>query len=191
MLSQKLHGGNVDLQVRFNSIIQKTGLKLNICSALSILTPKEIDKYIDSMENESRIMVERLIDVTMNEGSVNPVKYLELCTLNAIFEICFGKQFDSIHDPDFERVAKMIKASVKFAGLENDLANFFPFLSVIDYFIGKQVKMRQFIYNDRNPFLRQAIQDAAALKEGSNLVKLIEEMECDLTEEDIIVLICK
>jgi hypothetical protein len=142
------------------------------------------------MQKESCALVDRLINNTASQGSVDPLKYFELNALNVIFELCFNKRFDSINDPEFEEVEDMVKTSVRFAGLESDTTNFFPFLSVLDYFIGKQAKMRQFIYGRRNPFFRQLIKEAA-VKEGTNMIKLLEEMNCNLTEDETIVLMCK
>jgi hypothetical protein len=156
--------------------------------ALSILAPKQIVHYMDTIHKESRFLVDSLIAVTENEGGVNPLKHLELSSLNVICAAGFGRRFDSIYDPEYEKTAHLVKAGIKFCGYEDDLGNFLPITSMFDRFLGKQVKMRQYI-NERNTVFRKLIEQAK-LKEGTNLIKSLEENGCNLSEDDTLVLMC-
>jgi len=78
-------------------------------AALSVLAPKMIEKnYMDSIRKESFELAKRLIKVTEINGNVDPLKYLELLTLNVIFNAGFGRSFDSIDDPEFRSLANVV-----------------------------------------------------------------------------------
>jgi hypothetical protein len=144
---------------------------------------------LDTIHSESNNLVDSLIACTENENSVNPIEYLELNSLNIISTASFGRRFESIHDPKYKEIASMVKTSLKLAGLEDDWDNYMPALSMLGPFIGMQAKMRRFI-QWRNPFVLQLVKEATA-KEGTNLVKTLQENGSDLSEEETIVLMCK
>lgn len=78
-------------------------------AALSVLAPKLIEKnYMDAIRKESSEFVKRLINATEINGSADPLKYLELLTLNVIFNAGFGRSFNSIDDPEFRSLAEMV-----------------------------------------------------------------------------------
>jgi hypothetical protein len=143
---------------------------------------------MDTIHKESRFLVDSLITATEKEGSVDPLKYLELNSLNVICAAVFGQRFDSIYDPEYEKTTYLVKAGIKFCGYEDDLGNFLPIISIFDRFFGKQAKMRQYI-SERNAVFHKLIEQAK-LKEGNNLVKLLEENKYGLTEDDMLVLMC-
>lgn len=78
-------------------------------AALSVLAPKMIEQnYMDSIRKESVDFINRLISTTETKGSADPLKYLELFTLNVIFNAGFGRRFDSVDDSEFRSLAHMV-----------------------------------------------------------------------------------
>ncbi|EPB82552.1 hypothetical protein HMPREF1544_10714 [Mucor circinelloides 1006PhL] len=156
-------------------------------AALSVLAPKMIEKnYMDSIRKESFELAKRLIKVTEINGNVDPLKYLELLTLNVIFNAGFGRSFDSIDDPEFRSLANVVEVTMKLAALKNDLPSFLPALSIVDYFFGTEAKMKSFINNERNPTYRKLIREAFK-KEGPNVIKSIGENGYVMDEDDMVV----
>lgn len=168
----------------------RSKLTIPIKLALSVLAPKQIEKYMDSIQKEATDLVSRLIETTEKEGSADPFKFLELNSMNVIFSVCFGRKFDSATDPEFHKISTMIETSMKFAGLDNDLASFLPAISIIDYFAGKQATQRKFLKNEFHPTFVNIIKEAR-ISEGPNVVKSLVENGFTLSEEDTVVFMSK
>jgi hypothetical protein len=109
--------------------------------------------------------------------------------MNVVFNIGFGGRFDSIDDPEFKELSELVETTIQYAGLENDLANFLPIVSVFDYFNGSEIKMKSYMKNERDPLFRRLLHQAA-LKEGPNLVKSLDEDGHDMSEDEKIVFMC-
>ncbi|CEP11847.1 hypothetical protein [Parasitella parasitica] len=156
---------------------------------ISILAPKQIDTYMDSIDRESFELANRLISATEAQGSVDPMQHFMMQALNVIYKVCFGARFDSIDDPEFIELSELIERTMSLGALENDLASFLPILSFIDYFAGSQVKMKRFIKNKRDPVFKRLIKEALQ-REGPNIVKSLNDPKYDFNEEEKIVLLC-
>jgi GTP-binding protein EngB required for normal cell division len=143
-----------------------------------------------SIHKESQDLVSRLIESSQKEGATNPLKYFELNSMNVISLACFGRKFDAVDDPEFIDLSDMVETSIKYAGIENDLANFLPLVSVFDYFAGTQVKMKRFIKKHRDPMYLRLIKEAK-VREGPNVVKSLKANGFDFTDDENIVFICK
>lgn len=158
--------------------------------ALSVLAPKHIEKYSPSLERESADLVTRFIESTEKEGSINPFHHLTLFSMNVITTALFSKRFDSVHNPNFITLTSIIEQAMKNLGLDNDLSNFLPIISLYDYFFGTQVEQKSFIKNERNPFFRKLIQNATTA-EGPNVIKSFAEDGFTLSNDDMLVITCK
>lgn len=163
---------------------------LHTKKVLSVLAPKQIEKYMDSIHEKADTLVSQLIESSEKDQGITPRMHLELYSLKVIAGACFGKKFESIHDPQFEELAELIEASLKYAGLENDLPNFLPAFAIFDYFAGTQRKMGKFIKTRRDPMCKELI-EFALQQEGPNVVKSFMENGFDLLEEDLVVMMCK
>ncbi|KAL9555452.1 hypothetical protein PS6_002840 [Mucor atramentarius] len=163
----------------------------SICRLLviSILAPKQIEKYMDSINNESFELVNRLMRATEKDGSVDPMQHFMLQALNVIYKVSFGDRFETIDDPKFHELSSLIEETMALGGFENDLASFLPILSIVDYFAGSQVKMKRFIKTKRDPIFKRLLKEAMA-REGPNVVKSLDGQKYDFAEEDKIVLMC-
>ncbi|CEP19556.1 hypothetical protein [Parasitella parasitica] len=160
----------------------------NRSAALSVLAPKQIKKYIESIHQETSDLVDRLLESTEKNGFTDPYKFNELCFLNVVFNVAFGRRFESVDDPEFLHVINMIETSMKFLSLEKDKPNFLPIVSIIDYFAGTEAKMKHFTDTVRNPAFERFIKEALE-KEGPNVVKSLQEDGFDLPDEDRLVLL--
>jgi hypothetical protein len=158
--------------------------------ALSVVAPKQIENYMESIQKEACDLVSRLIASTEKEGSIDPIKFLELNSLNVIFNLGFGRKFDSVDDPEFKEITEIIELGMKYSGLENDMATFLPVFSIVDYFSSSQATMRNFVKNIRNPAFRKLIREASK-KEGPNLIKSLDNEGYDMTEDEKVVFMSK
>jgi hypothetical protein len=157
---------------------------------LSVLAPKAVEQYMDVIEREATLLVDRLIETTEKEGSVHPVTLLELNSLNVICHVTVGKRFMSIEDPEFKKVVHMVETGMTLAGADRDMPNFLPAFSIFDYLAGTQVEMRNFINNVRNPTLGKLIKEAE-VNEGPNIFKTFNEEDFSLDEENKLVILSK
>lgn len=157
---------------------------------LAVLAPNKIDSYyMDDITRESSNLVDRLMSVTEKEGAVYPLKHLELNSMNIVFKAGFGKRFDSIDNPEFRQVTDLVQRSIKFAGTEDDMANFLPVFSFVDYFSGNQLKMKKFIDEEYSPKLLSLVREAEATQ-GNNIVKSILEEGFEMTEDEKVCFMC-
>lgn len=146
---------------------------------------------MDSICEESARLVDGFIKSTEKHGSTNPTKYLELNSMNVMFATGYGRKFDSVEDPEFIDLSDIVETSLKFAGLENDMANFLPIASVFDYVAGTQSKMAKFAQTRLDPVFRKLIK-AATEAEGPNLVKSLKEEDgSELSDDELRVFMCK
>lgn len=127
---------------------------------------------------------------TEKDGSVDPMQHFMLQALNVIYKVSFGDRFETIDDPKFHELSSLIEETMTLGGFGNDLASFLPILSIVDYFAGSQVKMKRFIKTKRDPIFKRLLKEAMS-REGSNVVKSLDEQKYDFAEEDKIVLMCK
>lgn len=191
LLNQGHHGTKIDLQVITNQTPPYvTANSFHGQLVISILAPKQIETYMDSISQESFELANRLMQATEQYGSVDPVQHFMLQSLNVIYKVCFGGRFETIDDPRFHELSDLIEHTMTLGGIENDLASFLPILSIIDYFAGSQVKMKNFIKTKRDPVFKRLLKEAM-LREGPNVVKSLEEHKYDFDEEEKIVLMCK
>jgi hypothetical protein len=144
---------------------------------------------MNSIAKEAQDLVSRLIASTEKEGSADPFKFLELNSMNTIFSIAFGRRFGDVDDPEFRSLSELIEQAVKYAGLENDLANFLPIVSILDYFNGLDTRMKNFIKYELDPVILQLLQQAL-LTEGPNLAKSLDEDGHDMSETEKIAFMC-
>ncbi|CAO3656437.1 unnamed protein product [Mucor hiemalis] len=163
------------------------GFKEARSAVLSVLAPKQIETYMDSIHEKADTLVSQLIESTDGGQGVTPRMNLELYSLNVIASACFGKKYESIHDPQFIKLAELIVESMKYAGLENDLPNFLPAFAIFDYFAGTQEKMKQFIKTRRDPMCKELIEFAME-QEGPNVVKSFQENGFNLSQDDLTVM---
>lgn len=135
-------------------------------------------------------LVNRCIDDTRDNGSTHPTQFFALNSLNVMVSVLFGKKFESVKDSEFIQLSDIIEESMALSALEKDLANFLPVLSVYDYLTGTKNKMKHHINNNRNPIYQKLIREAST-REGPNAIKSLKENGFHLSEEDILVFMCR
>lgn len=157
---------------------------------LSVIAPKNVDNtFVNTINTETTALAERLIaSSAASTDGIDSFKYLHLNSMNIIFSSAFGKQYKGVDDPEFDELSDLINELMSFGSLENDLANFLPIFSIVDYFTGKRAKVVEFFDTKRDPLYRNLMKEAAN-KEGNNLVKLLDEF--DLSEDDKLIVFCK
>lgn len=152
--------------------------------------PKQIVNYIDSIQREASDLVNRCIDHTQKNGGTHPTQFFALNSINVMVSALFGKRFDSVEDPEFIQLSSMVEETIKFSGLEADITNFLPMLSVYSYLNGTQAKMKHQINQRRNPLYQKLIREAAT-REGPNAIKSLSESDFHLLEDDLIIFMCE
>lgn len=158
--------------------------------ALSLLSPKEIDKYTDMIYKESSIFVDTVLDSSIKNDGIVPFDYLDFYALNTVTNITFGKRFQSQQNPEYRTLCSIAKDVVLFGSVTNNLQDYLPVVSIVQYFCGTQSKMKKFIETKRNPIFQKLIEDASET-EGINMVKTLDGKSFDLSDEEKVALICK
>ncbi|KAI7879545.1 cytochrome P450 [Mucor mucedo] len=154
-------------------------------AVLSIIAPKVVDKnYIKPIQSEAAALVDRLIAYSKKENGVDPTVHLHLNSMNTICRAAFGKHY-SFDDPEFKTMSHVTERSMTLAAMEQDLPNFLPIMTVVDYLSGKHAMMKDFINNERNPLYRKLIAEALETP-GPNFVKSLDAF--NFTEEERLVI---
>lgn len=159
--------------------------------ALTVLAPKMIaSKYLETIKQESRNLVSRLIETSKaDKNGLDPLKNLELNSINVIFSACFGRKFNNVKDPEFIRLATLIEENIKIVAPENDLGNFFPIFTTLGLSSKNQTAVKDFFAKRRDPIYRQLVSEAVD-REGPNVVKSLKENGFNFTEDELLVFTC-
>lgn len=152
--------------------------------------PKQIEKYIPLINQQASDLVSRLLESSEKNNNIDPYYYFSMYSLNVISDVCMGKKFESVEDPDFIKLVDSLTDSMKFAGLENDLPNFLPVLSFVDHLTGIKGKMKDFVENKRDPAMKKFIQEAST-SDRPNMIRSFIENGHAIPEDELIVLLCK
>ena len=148
----------------------------------------QMEKFMNNVEEESVDFAKRLISATEQNESIDPIKFLELNSMNVIFQALFGRKFDSIQDPEFCKLSEMVERSAGYAGLDQDLPNFLPILSLFKSVFNKTKQWARYVNEERDPAFKKLIEEAYE-QEGPNVVKMLDEFDMDLEEK--IIFMCK
>lgn len=163
------------------------GLKENRAAAFTVLAPRIIaDKYMELIKRESYELVSRLIESTEIESGVDPLKYLELNSMNIMFLSLFGRRFNDVTDQEFISLTGINDKHMKYLALEHDLGNFFPKLSFINKFAGIHAEQKKYIETERDPLYKKLIKEALAYDEP-NVMKSLGENGYHFTQDEMIV----
>ncbi|KAI8877874.1 cytochrome P450 [Backusella circina FSU 941] len=155
---------------------------------LNVLAPKAVEKYLDLIEHGSSDLVDRLIQATKADGSVNPSKNLELYSLSIISKVTLGKKFESVEDPDFKKISYIVEEGIKMAGPDYDMPNFLPIFGPVNYYFGVEKKMRDFVKNERDVYFRKYIEESRKNKVENMITALLYDDEI-FDEEEVLVII--
>ncbi|KAI9262143.1 cytochrome P450 [Phascolomyces articulosus] len=158
--------------------------------ALDILAPKFVDQFDDVIIKETRTAADALIRVTETNGSINPLKTLQLATMNIITLTAFGERFPSTDDPMFRTLVDLAERTLTYAGIMGDTGAFFPKLGWIDVISGRRRKLRGFVKEFRDKPLAVLI-DRARKSQNDCLVKTIDMMKekHELDELDVTIIL--
>ncbi len=138
------------------------------------------------IKKESHDLITRLIKSSIEEekDGIDPKKDLLFNSMNIIFSVCFGRQFELTDDPEFDNTIKMIEQHIKYSGVENELCNFLPILSSFGFLFTKGLsEMEAFVSKERDPIIKKFITEALACNEP-NIVKSLEENGYDFDHDD-------
>jgi cytochrome P450 len=143
---------------------------------------------MDLIEQGSSDLVDRLIKATKADGSVNPTKNLELYSLSIISKVTLGKKFESVEDPDFKKTSYIIEEGIKMAGPDYDMPNFLPIFGPLNYYLGVEKKMRDFVKNERDVYFGKYIEESRNNKVENIITALLYDGET-FDKEEVLVII--
>ena len=143
-----------------------------------------------SIKQEAIDLVTRLLESTAKAGFTEPIKYLELNSINVVFQSCFGRKFDSIDDPEFLHAVDLVERTMFYAAPQQDVAVFLPVMKLFKVFGTSDAKMESFILNERDPEYKRYIAEAEECKEP-NIVKSLKETGYNFTEDGRLALMGK
>ncbi|KAI8100201.1 cytochrome P450 [Halteromyces radiatus] len=155
---------------------------------LSILAPQRVNQFTDVLLYEADALVEQLISRTKLFGQVDPSPCLQNAAMNFILTTCFATRISSADDQLFKDIMAYVHASMKMAGPEGDLCQFFPVMSVLDILVGKKRKYSNFIAKVRDPLFTRLIDEAASSDKDSMIKSFLAlKEEHGLDDKDVIV----
>ncbi|KAI8879367.1 cytochrome P450, partial [Backusella circina FSU 941] len=156
---------------------------------LSVLAPKQVDKYLDKIEFEASELIERLVLATGMDGSVDPASDLQMLSLNVISHVTVGKRYNSKEDPEFKSICAMIKNLIKHGAFEKDLPQFLPALSFLTTVSNVEESFIDFVKNERDPIIKKLIDEATVTSE-INIMKILDSESFHITPIEKLVLLC-
>ncbi|KAI7852761.1 cytochrome P450 [Circinella umbellata] len=169
-------------------VIAKSGKKWKNSRtlALDILAPKFVDHFDLDIAKETEYAAKILMETTAEKGSINPLKTLQLATMNVITVTSFGERFLTTDDPMFRTLVDLAERTLIYSGIMGDTGAFFPKLGWIDIVSGRRRKLRSFVKEYRDKPLAILI-DKARNGTSDCLVKTIDTMKdkYELDELDI------
>ncbi|KAI7852764.1 cytochrome P450 [Circinella umbellata] len=160
-------------------------------AALTILAPKMVDTFRDVIEQEVEYLVENLVTNSDPFSGVNPIKYLQLASLNLILTTCYAKRAQSIDDDLFKKIVKYVEDCVVYGSPANDLSTFVPIMKFLDLFNGgkRKAEGERLLAFRRNTVRDNLIKEARASSEKCFINTLYEiKNEHDLDDDDILVI---
>lgn len=144
---------------------------------------------MESIKRESYDLVSRLIESGETEGGTDPLKHLELNSMNIMFLALFGRKFNDVTDQEFISLTDINDKHMKYLALEHDLGNFFPKLSFVNKFAGIHAEQKKYIEIERDPLYNRFIKEAL-VRDGPNVIKSLEENGYHFTQDEMIVFAC-
>ncbi|KAL0095299.1 cytochrome P450 [Phycomyces blakesleeanus] len=127
--------------------------------ALSILSPKYVDRFTSVIEEMADDTVKVLKAASDKEGGVFPTPLLKLGTFSAITRSLFGKTSEELGEETFKTIIFTAEELIRLAGPENDMASFFPHFSWIANCFAEKSSMIN-VVNNRDKIYKKLIKDA-------------------------------
>ncbi|KAI9262141.1 cytochrome P450 [Phascolomyces articulosus] len=158
-------------------------------AVLTVLAPKMVDKFRDVIEREVDYLVDNLASNSDPIKGLNPVKYLQLASLNLILTTMFGKRAKTIDDELFTHLVKYVEDSVAYGSPANDIGTFVPAMKFLDLFTGSKKRLEgERLLSLRANSFKKLIMEAKNSSEKSFIKTLYEiKDEHDLDDDDIMV----
>ncbi|KAI8139124.1 cytochrome P450 [Fennellomyces sp. T-0311] len=158
-------------------------------AVLTIFAPKMVDNFRDVIEKEVDYLVDNLRESSNATTNVDPVKYLQLASLNLILTTCFAKRAESIDDELFTTIVKYVEDSVVSNSPMNDVSAFIPALKVLDLFTSRKKNAEgQRLLDIRERVFKTLIKQARE-SDKKCFIKTLDEIkdELELDDDDILV----
>ncbi|KAI9264098.1 cytochrome P450 [Phascolomyces articulosus] len=129
-------------------------------ATIQALSPKNRPHLDKLVIPEAEEVVEKLLTITTQKGSVNVADPLHFLSLNVILSTCFGKRVTSTDDPLFLEITSIMREGGKRASPAEEINTFLPIMTLFDMITGKKQKLDQFIVEQRDPAFGRLIQEA-------------------------------
>jgi hypothetical protein len=153
-----------------------------------MLKPESVDKFRSILEFEADDCIQRIVDASERDGSVNPYKDLQLCSMNFITQMCFATSAEDTSEPLFKQMIHFVDRGLIYAGIAGDLSSFLPSLGLLDVVTRKEKEMQDFISHYRDKLFRELI-DKALNGDAECVIKTAyeEKERWNLDDDDILV----
>ncbi|KAI9245376.1 cytochrome P450 [Phascolomyces articulosus] len=158
--------------------------------ALEVLSPTNVNQYLNLIENEAYDLVNYLLKTSKGQDQgVDIFKPLQLASFNVIMTTCFGMRAESIQDPLFRTMIGLIDEGMEKADASADISTFLPIISFMDIIFQREKGIADFIRDKRDPLFRHLIQQAIE-NENDCLLKTIYKNKkiSRLDDDDIMVI---
>ncbi|KAI8333092.1 cytochrome P450 [Chlamydoabsidia padenii] len=155
-------------------------------AVLSVLAPNRVKQFTNLLAYEADTMVEQLVERSLLNGQLDPLKTINAGALNVILTVVFGKRVYSTDDPFLKELMAYIEPTLKYAGIEGSLSQYDPAFSLLDSLFGKKRIFENFILNVRDPLFRRLIREAMASDKDCLAKDFVGQ---DFSELDLIVML--
>ncbi|KAI7864006.1 cytochrome P450 [Spinellus fusiger] len=142
----------------------------------SILSPKSVDQMSDIHQLVSSHFVDQLIKNGSSDEGLDAFSDITFRSLNVMLTVCLGTRFESKDEPDFKKMLNIIRTTMKFLGIPENIEEYIPSFRIISFIQQKDKQKREFIDNIRDPIMKSFIAKALKRNEDS-LIKRINESD--------------
>jgi hypothetical protein len=135
--------------------------------------------------------VNQLIEQTLVQGEVEPLRYIQMGYTNIMFTIIYdAPAFSSPEDPFYKEIIHLVEKTTDFVGPIGDISSFLPVLSFLDIIFRKERKMKNYVNNGFLPVFAKLAEDARK-SDNNNFTKQLDLMKEDLglDERSVIIIL--
>ncbi|KAI9022218.1 cytochrome P450 [Phycomyces nitens] len=156
--------------------------------AISILSPKYVDRYLGVLGSIAEGTVRLMKEASDKDGSVFPMPFIQMATFSAMIKSIFARPLRLEGDPVVKEIIHIMESELKFAGPAGDLGSFFPRIAWANSLFQKKKQMEALVAR-RDELYKMMISEALSGDEDC-LVKQAYSMkeEYGLEDNDLLVM---
>ncbi|KAI9011865.1 cytochrome P450 [Phycomyces nitens] len=157
-------------------------------AVLSILSVPYFDRVAGAIESMADDVCVHLKKITENEGSVDPLEYIQMATYHTMIKAVLGKDVRSINDTVLKDIIWITHKLLRYASPEGDIESFLPRFSWIRRQTQLKKDMEEFV-EVRDRIYKKLIKEAVADNTECWITQAhARKSEYNLNDNDLIVI---